>query len=60
MLFEGTRDFRNAFAGYGFLGYENVLKKAANNEIKRYLPVYENVELNILIFYFHKDKIIIF
>ena len=43
MLFEGTRDFRAPFATYGFNGYENVLKKAKNKEMKRYMPIYETV-----------------
>jgi len=47
MLFEGTRDFRAPFATYGFLGYEKVLKKAKDKEVKRYLPIYENVNQKI-------------
>ena len=47
MLFEGTRDFRAPFATYGFLGYEKVLKKAKEKEVKRYLPIYENVNQKI-------------
>lgn len=48
MLFEGTRDFRAPFGTYGFLGYENVLMKAKEKELKRYLPIYENVGIAIL------------
>jgi hypothetical protein len=43
ILFEGSRDFRGAFAVYAFQGYKEVLENIKANSLPRYLPVFEKV-----------------
>jgi hypothetical protein len=43
MLFEGSRDFLGAFMKYGFEPFDVVLKSAKENQLKRYLPIFEKV-----------------
>lgn len=43
MLYEGSRDFKDAFGIYGFAGYENVVQNAKDKQVKKYMPVFERV-----------------
>ena len=43
MLFEGARDFVNAFMAYGFDGWDDYLEKAKKTAMPKYLPLFNKV-----------------
>nr|QUF59391.1 glutathione S-transferase GSTA1/2 [Brachionus angularis] len=43
VLFEGTRDFNSAFMSYGFQGFQQVLDKAKQTAMPRYLTIFNQV-----------------
>ncbi len=43
MLFEGARDFVNAFMAYGFAGWDDYLEKAKKTAMPKYLPLFNKV-----------------